>query len=464
MLWKVVWGLMLGFSLQIVVEAAIIKDIRFNRMNNKVQLVLDLDQAVAFQQFSLANPPRIVLDFPNTYRIAKTGITINQGAVGSIRTGYRQKDLLRVVIDLLSVAKANIYTLSPDSIKGHRVVIDVYDINRDPAITLTSVDEGMPYVIFAGKALDDQSSYRSAQFDTVISREQIPTITSTIVNNSAYTTNTQSITTPITNSKVIIEKKIVNNGLIQKKTTIKSPPLAIKRDIVVCLDPGHGGKDPGAISKAIKVREKDIVLSVARKLRKQLNKRSGYRVVMTRNSDQFIPLQKRTRICRQAGGDLFVSIHADAVENREPSGASVYILSTHGATSQLAKYLANTENAVDLKWGVDVSKYDNDIQEALLNIQQEATLESSNILAQKTLQQLGQIGNIHKLKVERANFVVLRSPEIPSMLVETGFISNPSEARLLSTPVYQEKLARGIASGIDAYFREHLPQHMLLEQ
>lgn len=242
-----------------------------------------------------------------------------------------------------------------------------------------------------------------------------------------------------------------------------APQSAVsKRDIIVAIDPGHGGKDPGAHSSTTGLLEKDAVLQIGLKLKQQIDAKRGFRAVMTRDKDIFIPLRQRMEIARRHGADLFVSVHADAVESAAPKGSSVYILSTRGASSQLAKYLANKENAVDLKWGVDVSKYDNEIQQALLNIQQEATLESSDVLARQTLKELARIGNVHKANVERANFVVLRSPEIPSMLVETAFISNPDEARLLASPAYQQKLAQGIANGIEKYFEEHLPQHMLL--
>lgn len=449
-------GLIFAFAVSLV-QAAVLEDIRFNRLDNKVQLVLDMDSATTFQQFSLADPPRIVLDFPDSQRRGRAGIEINQGSVASIRTGYRTQDKLRVVVDLINVAKANIYTLVPQDGRGNRIVVDVYDDNWDPALTLTSLNGGqMPFVVFAGTALEDQASYNPG-----ISRENDALA---VLNPPSDFQVAPIQTIAPASPPLTVERQISPSGEVEGKITINRPVIAVKRDIVVCVDPGHGGKDPGAHSTVTGAREKDAVLAIGKRLRTHLNTMPGYRVVMTRDSDTFIPLYQRPAKCRDAGGDLFVSIHADAVESQQPSGSSVYILSTRGASSQLAKYLAKKENAVDLKWGVDVSKYDNDIQQALLNIQQEATLESSHILAQETIVELGKIGNVHKSGVERANFVVLRSPEIPSMLVETAFISNPSEARLLATASYQDKLARGIAAGIDRYFREHLPQHMLLEQ
>lgn len=461
-----------------IVQAATVSNIRYNRMPQKVQLVLDTDAAIPFQQFSLANPPRIVLDFKNVQRSGRAGLVVNEGAVAGVRSGMRDPNTLRVVIDLIATAKANIYTLPPDRQGGNRIVVDVYDFESNPALTLTSIDESMPNVIFAGAALEDQG----AAHVPIASVSQGPIARPVETPNPLPPRATQTViatpaTTPIprqespvpvvkttvpTAEAVTIEREVASNGLVQRKVEVKTAPIVNKRDILVCIDAGHGGKDPGAVNETLGVREKDLVLAIAKRLQRQLDTMPGYKVMMTRNNDTFIPLRERTNLCRRAKGDLFVSIHADAVERSEPSGSSVYILSTKGATSQLARYLANSENAVDLKWGVDVEKYDDDIQEALLNIQQEATLESSNVLASKTLSELAKIGKVHKSRVERANFTVLRSPEIPSMLVETAFISNLSDAKLLASQAYQEKLARAIAGSIDAYFREHLPQHMLL--
>lgn len=440
-------------------HATVLEGIRYHRIDDRVQLVLDLDTPTMFRQFSLADPPRIVLDLPATRLGGRAGIEIGKGSVRSIRTGYRTQDVLRVVIDLLRVAKANIYTLPAARGRKDRIVIDVYDAERDPALTLTSLAGGqMPFVMFAGSALEDKPDYRK--------KKKVVTIPGkTEVAEEEKIRTLISLSPPGAADRALtVEHQVSPAGKVEKKITTRKPVLTQKHDIVICIDPGHGGKDPGAQSSVTGAREKDVVLAVARRLRRILDAAPGYRVKMTRDRDIFIPLYKRSRICRRAAGDLFISIHADAVKSQQPTGSSVYILSTRGASSQLARYLANNENAVDLKWGVDVAKYDDDIQEALLNIQQEATLGSSDILARQMLSVLETVGDVHKSRVERANFVVLRSPEIPSVLVETGFISNPHEARLLVKPSYQEKIARAIASGIRTYFREHLPQNMLLER
>lgn len=431
-------------------HATVLEGIRYHRMDNRVQLVLDLDAPTTFRQFSLADPPRIVLDLPDTRRDGRAGIAIDKGSVRSIRTGYRTQDLLRVVIDLIQVAKANIYTLPAEEGRKDRIVIDVYDAERAPALTLSSLSGGqMPFVTFAGSELEDKST--AAGNASVKQEEKL----GALISLSSLDHTDRALT---------VERQISPAGKVEKKQTTRKPTLTRKHDITICIDPGHGGKDPGAQSSVTGAREKDVVLAIAKRLRSIFDAVPGYHVKITRDRDIFIPLYQRSQICRRAAGDLFISVHADAVKSQQPTGSSVYILSTRGASSQLAKYLANSENAVDLKWGVDVDKYDDDIQEALLNIQQEATLGSSNIFAGQVLSALEKVGDIHKSTVERANFVVLRSPEIPSILIETGFISNPHEARLLVKPSYQQKIAQAITTGIRAYFREHLPQSMLLER
>lgn len=441
-----------------VAHATVLEGIRYHRMDNRIQLVLDLDAPTTFRQFSLADPPRIVLDLPDTRRDGRAGITIDKGSVRSIRTGYRTQEVLRVVIDLLRVAKANIYTLPAEEGRKDRIIIDVYDAERAPALTLSSLSGGqMPFVTFAGAALEDKPGYdenislaTAAGNANVKQEEKLSALISLSLPNHV-------------DRALTLERQISSAGKVEQQQTTRKPTLTRRNNITICIDPGHGGKDPGAHSSVTGAREKDVVLAIAKRLRSLLDAVPGYHVKMTRDRDIFIPLYQRSQICRRAAGDLFISVHADAVKSQQPTGSSVYILSTRGASSQLARYLANSENAVDLKWGVDVGKYDDDIQEALLNIQQEATLGSSNIFASQVLSALEKVGDIHRSTVERANFVVLRSPEIPSILIETGFISNPHEARLLVKPSYQQKIAQAIATGIRNYFREHLPQNMLLE-
>jgi len=536
-LWRNLLLILLGCSFFCYPSSAwavVLQDVRYNRLPDKIQLVLDLDRPTIFQQFSLAGPPRIVLDIPDASRSGRAGITIGAGAVNSIRTGFSTETTLRVVIDLRYTAKANIYTMPPEGNRGNRIVIDIYDNLAAPALTLESLESEAqpPYVVFAGAALENMHDNgisinnsmsignvppspgggqvaiqpppppRSSGVPVAIDAPPRSTGVPVAINapprstgvpvaidapprNSAPPPFLQNAPLPtfpqdrVASSKTVtqvppprplesrpatvtVERKISATGKVEKQSNIIAPASISKKTIVVAIDPGHGGKDTGAVNPGSGLREKDVVLQIAHRLKQHINSKKGFSAFLTRSDDTYIPLPERPGSARRRGADLFISIHADAVENSAPSGSSVYILSTKGATTAIGKYLERTENSVDLRWGVDVSKYDDDIQQALLGMQQEATIESSYILAQKTLNELGRIGKVHKGQVQRANFVVLRSPDIPSMLVETAFISNPDEARKLASPAYQEQLAQGIANGVVSYYQEHLPQHMLL--
>lgn len=442
--------LLLCFLLPIIAFADVI-GVRWNALPNKVQVVIEVDRPSTFQQLSLASPPRIVLDVAGANRAAS--VRVGQGAVDKVRTGARNGGT-RVVIDLRMVAKANIYTLAPSEGRGNRIIVDVYENAVMPALMLTSSEtaQSIPFVIFAGKALEDGGVDYSAQAN--MAKTTMPVQNNNRVNNApmrdSATYQRQTATQPLA----------AKQPVMPRKTGVMRP----QRDIIVVIDPGHGGKDSGAVSRATGLYEKTVTLQISKRLKRIINARSGFVAKMTREDDRFIELSDRPHIARRYNADLFISIHADSVESQQPKGSSVYILSTKGASSQLAAYLEKSENATALKWGVDVSRYDNDLQHALLDIQQESTIEASYVVGQEVLKELSKVGNVHKRYVERANFAVLRSPEIPSLLVETAFISNPEEARRLANPKAQEEIAQGIARGVFSYFSKHLPQSMLLER
>lgn len=241
---------------------------------------------------------------------------------------------------------------------------------------------------------------------------------------------------------------------------IKLPPVPSgKREIVVAIDAGHGGEDPGA-SGSRGQHEKDIVLQIAKELQRQINSERGFRAELTRTGDYFIPLRKRTEIARKKGADLFISIHADAAPSRAAFGASVFALSDRGATSETARWLADTENRSDLIGGAgNVSLDDKDrmLAGVLLDLSMTATLSSSLNVGQKVLGNMGRVTSLHKQRVEQAGFMVLKSPDIPSILVETGFISNNNEAAKLATASHQQALARSIHTGVRQYFQQNPP-------
>ncbi len=228
------------------------------------------------------------------------------------------------------------------------------------------------------------------------------------------------------------------------------------RPLVVAIDPGHGGQDPGAVGPTGK-REKDITLAVGRELARQVNATPGLKAYLTRDSDVFIPLPMRAQKARAAKADIFISIHADAAENRAARGSSVYVLSTKGASSQRARWLADKENAADLIGGVSLQRTEGTLANVLLDLAQSGYMKASEDAADHVLGGLKRIGNNHKPNIERANFAVLRTSDMPAMLVETAFISNPDEERRLMDPAYQRKIAAAVLDGVDVFFTRQPP-------
>jgi len=248
------------------------------------------------------------------------------------------------------------------------------------------------------------------------------------------------------------------------KPSAGSPPQEA-RDIVIAIDAGHGGEDPGA--KGYKgTHEKDVVLAIARRLDKLINKETGMRSVLIRNDDYFIPLRERMEKARAMKADLFVSIHADAFRDRRARGSSVYVLSQRGASSEAARWLANSENKSDLIGGVKLDDKDDMLASVLLDLSQTASIEASLEAGEQVLKQLKKVGKVHKPHVQQAGFAVLKSPDIPSILVETAFISNPREERKLTSSRYQTAMASAILNGVREYFSRFPPvgTHIAMKQ
>jgi N-acetylmuramoyl-L-alanine amidase len=260
----------------------------------------------------------------------------------------------------------------------------------------------------------------------------------------------------------------LHNTAQDKITAPPSPPPAAeqkagKRNIVIAIDAGHGGEDPGAMKNG--VQEKEIVLSIAKRLAAVINEQPGYHAVLTRKGDYYIPLRDRTRLAQKMQADMFISIHADAFTNADASGSSVFALSQHGATSETARFIAQHENESDQIGGVDLKELehvDETLRYVLADMSVTAKITSSLDVGKKVLQQLGTVSHLHRGHVEQAGFMVLKSLAMPSLLVETGFISNPDEAKKLDTPHYQKQLADAVFMGINKYFVNQPPEGTLL--
>ena len=233
------------------------------------------------------------------------------------------------------------------------------------------------------------------------------------------------------------------------------------RDVIVAIDAGHGGEDPGAIGSR-GTQEKDVVMQIARRLAEKVNRQAGMRAVLTRDGDYFLPLRRRIEIAREHQADLFISIHADAFRDRRVHGSSVYVLSKRGASSEAARWLAEQENASDSIGGVSLDDKDDVLKAVLLDLSQTGTLEASIDVAERLIDDLAQTGKVHRRDVQSAGFLVLKAPDIPSVLVETAFISNPEEERKLRDSGHQERLARALLSGLQEYFDRHAPEGTLL--
>jgi N-acetylmuramoyl-L-alanine amidase len=363
----------------------------------------------------VSNPDRLVVDLENVDydSLAKEvagKVRADDPYVANMRVGRFKPGTIRLVLDLKVAAKPQVFLLKPIGEYGYRLVLDVYPaVPADPLLALLQQRQTTP----------DQPAAASAP-------EQAPRI-----------------------------EPWPLDGRDKRKRA--SPDRSVTHRLVtVVIDAGHGGEDPGARGRG-GTYEKDVTLSIAKRLRKLIEAEPDMRVVMTRDGDYFVPLQTRVDKARRARADLFVSIHADAYVLPHARGASVFALSERGATSAAANWLAKRENEADLIGGVNLDLKDRYLAQTLLDLSQTATINDSLKLGRIVLDELGDINSLHKEHVEQAGFAVLKSPDIPSILVETAFISNPTEEKKLASGAYQDRIARALLAGIKRYVAEHPP-------
>ena len=368
----------LGLLATSSVWAVEVHEVRLWRAPDHTRIVFDLTGPADHKLIVLANPGRIVLDMEDARLKADlANLKLDNTPVARIRSGVREGDDLRVVLEVNASVDPRSFALKANDKAGDRLVLDLYDKQAKSAAVKKSVK---------------QSS---------------------------------------------------------------------KRDIIIAIDAGHGGEDPGALGPR-KLREKDVVLAIAKELNALLKADKGFQPTMIRSGDYYVSLKGRRDLARRRQADLFVSIHADAFKRKEANGASVYALSTRGATSTAARYLAQRENSADLVGGVSLSDKDDVLAGVLADLSMTSTLDTSLKLGSKVLRNVDSVAKLHKNNVEQAGFAVLKSPDIPSILVETGFISNPSESKKLATRSYQKKMARAIHRGIKDWFLDHPPSGTLV--
>jgi N-acetylmuramoyl-L-alanine amidase len=380
-----------------------VTDVRLWSGPEGTRLVLDLSAATPHDVFAIDNPDRIVIDLENAELVSARGLPDGQGPVKTVRSGPQPNHGLRLVLDLVSPQQLKTFMVGPDGSAGHRLVIELppAGVTATPAPKATA-PSGTQVLAAAAAAIPPR---------------------------------------PSDASKAVKKLAVADaNG----------------RDLIIAVDAGHGGEDPGAIGRG-GTREKDVTLAIARKLAARINAEEGMRAVLIRDGDYFITLGGRTRKARQLGADMFVSIHADSVRSREVSGSSVYVLSLRGATDEAARWLAERENAADLMGGVSLDDKDDLLASVLLDVTQKESVSNSVEAADSVLAALRRIGTVHRPRVQHAGFVVLKSPDIPSMLVETAFISNSSDERRLRDPDEQQQLAEAIRDGVRNYFYEKPP-------
>ena len=418
-----------------------VKGVRLWAESNHTRLVFDVSKSPAHKVFLLDNPKRLVVDFKNTQLKGKIkSPPRSQPLLKSVRTGIQKNNGVRIVYELKSAVKIKVGKVQPGKSRGHRLVVDLYGKGKLAVITAKNKK-------FSPIAKPEKASFVNSK---IKKSKPAPSFVETSFKNkhslSKVSVNQQMAT--------IIQKNIKANQQKTNKATKRLPQRG--RDIIVAIDAGHGGKDPGARGKQ-GTKEKEVVLAIAKKLQALLKKQAGIKPVMVRSGDYFIPLRKRIVIARQAGADLFISIHADAIKKRHVQGASVYTLSNRGASSEAARWLAKHENAADLVGGVSLDDKGGMLASVLLDMSQSATKEASYKVADKVLKNFGRVGKLHSHRVQSAGFMVLKSPDIPSILVETAFISNPGEEKKLRSSHHQQKMAAAIYKGILSYFRDNAP-------
>jgi N-acetylmuramoyl-L-alanine amidase len=393
------------------------------------RITLESAAPLQFQLLALKNPDRLALDIDGINVNAaleelSNKIGGNDPYVKSVRVGRFKQGTVRLVFDLKADVKPEIFTLRPVAEYGHRLVLDIYPAqSTDPLITLLEKNQAAPATTAAAGATG------------------APTTAST--NKAIEAPPAPDAARPPTPP---------NPPNAASSATPK--PARAERTLIVAIDAGHGGEDPGAKGRR-GTHEKDVTLAIARRLKEVIDREPNMRGVLTRDGDYFIPLQGRVQKARRLNADLFVSVHADSFIRPDARGSSVFALSEHGATSVAARWLAKKENEADLIGGVNLDVADPYLKQTLLDLSQTATINDSLKLARAVLDNLGKINTLHKGTVEQAGFAVLKSPDIPSILVETAFISNPAEEQKLTDDGYQQKLAEAIFSGIKNYFAKN---------
>jgi N-acetylmuramoyl-L-alanine amidase len=409
--------------------AASVVAVRIWPAEDYTRITLEYQNAVNFNQFIVKNPERLVLDLEGmelngVLQSLPGKIAASDPYIKLIRTGRFKPGVVRLVFDLKTEVNPQVFSLKPVGDYANRLVIDLYPaVPHDPLLALLRQTEQ-----------EDKAAALAEGKPDLVQDEETRAAIESLSESGAP----------------------VREGRRSSRHKGSRDEPAVTRMVTIVLDPGHGGEDPGAIG-ARGSQEKNVTLQVARRLKKRIDAEPNMRSVLTRDADFFIPLHHRVAKARRVRADLFVSIHADAFVKPTARGSSVFVLSERGATSTAARWLAQKENASDLIGGVNLDVKDPHLARTLLDLSQTATINDSMKLGKAVLNELGGVNTLHKAVVEQAGFAVLKAPDIPSILVETAFISNPEEERRLNDERHQEELASAILRGIKRYFARNPP-------
>lgn len=402
------------------------------------RVTIESDQALAARHFVADNPSRLVVDIDQlelspALRELVGKVRPDDPYIAGVRVGQNQPRVVRLVIDLKQPVKPQQFALTPVAAYQHRLVFDLHPTQEaDPLLALIQEKDAAERE--AAQEVQDALGEFIGRVDRPLGAPA------------------PSPTPPVAAAPA---------GPAPETHAPPPPPTAaqkqrINRLVIVAIDPGHGGEDPGAIGPT-GLKEKDVVLQIARQLRDRLNTKPGMRAMLTRDEDFFVPLHERVNKARRVQADLFVSVHADAFFTPQARGASVFALSSNGASSAAARWMAQKENAADVVGGVNAATRDKQVLRTLLDMSTAAQIKDSLRVGSEVLSRIGRVGRLHKAQVEQAGFAVLKAPDIPSILVETAFISNPEEEAKLRDPDYQKRLVEALFSGIERYFAKNPP-------
>ena len=423
------------------------------------RLTIESDTEIRAKQFFIAESPRLAVDIEGidlipALRELVAKVKSDDPNISRIRVGQNVPGVVRLVIDLKQPIAPQVFTLPPVAAYQHRLVFDLYPTQKpDPLEAL-----------IAERLTDKQSqSADAAQINPASPAapavaDPLGALIAQQAGKPPVLPQAAAVKPPVAQAAPAAPTPAAPVATPRRPNNPGSATAAGKTDrlVIVALDPGHGGEDPGAIGPG-GTREKDVVLQIAHRLRDRINQQPNMRAYLTRDSDFFVPLGTRVDKARRVQADLFVSIHADAFFTARPQGASVFALSDKGASSSAARWLADKENSADLVGGLNVRSKDAQVQKAMLDMSTAAQIRDSLQLGSAMVGEIGNVGKLHKPTVQQAGFAVLKAPDIPSVLVETAFISNPDEEAKLRSDDYQNQLADALMRGISSYLARNPP-------